>query len=55
MNVGEVLTDDRDPRALGADPLANNSCELWALAEACLCLRDESCDDKIAPVTYFGL
>ena len=31
---GEVLTDDRDPRALGADSLTNNSGELWALAEA---------------------
>ena len=25
---GEVLTDDRDPRALGADSLTNNSGEL---------------------------
>ena len=33
---GEVLTDDRDPRALGADSLTNNSGELWALAEAFL-------------------
>ena len=32
--LGEVLTDDRDPRALGADSLTNNSGELWALAEA---------------------
>ena len=39
---GEVLTDDRDPRALGADSLSNNSGELWALAEAFLWLRDES-------------
>ena len=43
---GEVLTDDRDPRALGADSLTNNSGELWALAEALLWLRDESGDDK---------
>ena len=28
---GEVLTDDRDPRALGADSLTSNSGELWAL------------------------
>ena len=27
---GEVVTDDRDPRALGADSLSNNSGELWA-------------------------
>ena len=39
---GEVLVDDRDPRALGADSLTNNSGELWALAEAFLWLRDES-------------
>ena len=39
---GEVLTDDRDPRALGADSLTNNSGELWVLAEAFLRLRDES-------------
>ena len=25
---GEVLTDDRDPRALGADSLTNNSGEI---------------------------
>ena len=43
---GEVLTDDRDPRALGADSLTNNSGELWALVEALLCLRDESGDDR---------
>ena len=48
---GEVLTDDRDPRALGADSLSNNSGELWALAEAFLWLRDESGDDKKVPVT----
>ena len=48
---GEVLTDDRDPRALGADSLTNNSGELWALAEAFLWLRDESGDDKSVSVT----
>ena len=48
---GEVLTDDRDPRALGADSLSNNSGELWALAEAFLWLRDESGDDKTVSVT----
>ena len=48
---GEVLTDDRDPRALGADSLTNNSGELWALAEAFLWLRDESGDDKSVAVT----
>ena len=50
---GEVLTDDRDPRALGADSLSlsNNSGELWALAEAFLWLRDESGDDKTISVT----
>ena len=51
MNVGEVLTDDRDPRALGADSLTNNSGELWALAEAFLWLRDESGDEKSLSVT----
>ena len=30
---GEVLVDDRDPGALGADALSNNAGELWALAE----------------------
>ena len=49
---GEVLTDDRDPRALGADSLTNNSGELWALAEAFLWLRDESGDDKSVSVTF---
>ena len=48
---GEVLTDDRDPRALGADSLTNNAGELWALAEAFLWLRDESGDDKTVSVT----
>ena len=48
---GEVLTDDRDPRALGADSLTNNSGELWALAEAFLWLRDDSGDDKSVSVT----
>ena len=48
---GEVLTDDRDPKALGADSLTNNSGELWALAEAFLWLRDESGDDKSVSVT----
>ena len=47
----EVLTDDRDPRASGADSLLNNSGELWALAEAFLWLRDESGDDKTVSVT----
>ena len=47
---GEILTD-RDPRALGADSLTNNSGELWALAEALLWLRDESGDDKSASMT----
>ena len=32
--LGRGLTDDRDFGALGADSLANNSGELWALAEA---------------------
>ena len=41
---GEVLVDDRDPRALGADSFTNNSGELWALVEAFLWLRDESGD-----------
>ena len=49
---GEVLTDDRDPRALGADSLTNNSGELWASAEAFLWLRDESGDDKSVVVTF---
>ena len=31
---GRGLTDDRDPRALGADSLTNSSGELWAFAEA---------------------
>ena len=48
---GEVLVDDRDPRALGADELTNNAAELWALAEAFLWLRDESGDDGSLPVT----
>ena len=48
---GEVLTDDRDPRALGADSLTNNSGELWPLAEAFLWLRDES-GDKSVSVTF---
>ena len=48
---GEVLTDDRDPRALGADSLTNNSGELCTLAEAFLWLRDESGDDKSVAVT----
>ena len=30
---GEVLVDDRDPRALGVDSLTNNAGELWAIAE----------------------
>ena len=52
LNVGvRFLTDDRDPRALGADSLTNNSGELWALAEAFLWLRDESGDDKSVSVT----
>ena len=38
---GEVLVDDKDPRALGAESLTNNAAELWALAEAFLWLRDE--------------
>ena len=42
---GEVLTDDRDPRALGADSLTNNSGELWVLAEAFLGRRQVSCGD----------
>ena len=48
---GEVLTDDRDPRASGADSLTNNAGELWALAEAFLWLRDESGDYKFVAVT----
>ena len=35
---GEVLTDDRDPRALGAESLTSSSGEVWALAEAFLCM-----------------
>ena len=48
---GEVLVDDKDPRALGAESLTNNAAELWALAEAFLWLRDESGDNKSLPVT----
>ena len=48
---GEVLVDDKDPRALGAESLTNNAAELWALAEAFLWLRDESGDNKSVPVT----
>ena len=40
-----------DPRALGADSLTNSPGELWVLAEAFLCLRDESGDDKSVSVT----
>ena len=47
----EVLVDDKDPRALGAESLTNNAAELWALAEAFLWLRDESGDNKSIPVT----
>ena len=50
---GEVLIDDRDPRALGADSLTNSAGELWALAEAFLWLRDESGDNKSVSVTTF--
>ena len=39
---GEILVDDKDPRALGAESLTNNAAELWALAEAFSWLRDES-------------
>ena len=46
------MTDDSDPRALGAESLTNNSRELWTLAEACLWLRDESGDDKSVAVTF---
>ena len=49
---GEVLDDDRDPRALGAESLSNNAGELWALAEAFLWLRDESGDNRSVPVTF---
>ena len=48
---GEVLLDDQDPRALGADSSSNNAGELWALAEAFLWLRDESGDNGCTPVT----
>ena len=48
---GEVLVDDKDPRALGAESLTNNAAELWALAEAFLWLWDESGDNKTVPVT----
>ena len=48
---GEVLVDDKDPRALGAESLTNNAAELWALAEAFLWLRDESGDNKSIPIT----
>ena len=44
---GEVLTDDRDPRTLGAD----NSGELWVLRR--LWLRDESGDNKSVSVILF--
>ena len=43
---GEALTEEKDPRALGADSLTNNSGELWDLVEAFLWLWDESGDDK---------
>ena len=49
---GEVLVDDRDPRALGADSLSNNAGELWALAEAFLWLRDESGDNRSVPCHF---
>ena len=47
------MTDDRDPRALGADSPTNNSGELWALAEAFLWWRDESGGDRSVSVTLF--
>ena len=49
---GEVLVDDRDPRALGADSLTNNSGDhRGGVAEALLWLRDESGNDKSVSVT----
>ena len=48
---GEVVIDDKDNRALGADSLTNKSGELWALAEAFLWLRNESGDGKCVSVT----
>ena len=48
---GEVLVDDKNTRALGAESLTNNAAELWALAEAFLWLRDDSGDNKSIPVT----
>ena len=52
LGVSKVLfeatvTDDREPRALGADSLTTNSGELWVLAEAFLWLRDESGDASL--------
>ena len=47
----EVLLDERDPRALGADSLSYNAGELWALAEALLWLRSESNGSGRVPVT----
>ena len=49
---GEVLLDERDPRALGADSLSNNAGELWAIAEALLWLKHESNDSGRVPVTF---
>ena len=49
---GEVLLDERDPRALGADSLSNNAGELWAIAEALLWLKNESNDSGRVPVTF---
>ena len=47
----EVITADRDPRALGAASLTCNSGKLWALAEVLLWLRDESGDNRSVSVT----
>ena len=49
---GEVLLDERDPRALRAESLSNNAGELWALAEALLWLKNESNDSGRVPVTF---
>ena len=49
---GEVLLDERDPRALGADSLSNNAGKLWAIADALLWLKNESNDSGRVPVTF---
>ena len=46
------MLDERDPRALGAEPLSNNVGELWSPAEALLWLKDESNDSGRVPVAF---